>query len=764
MPNASLLYNKETATTQGGLTGPAEGLSWANFSQYTLLEKIIGSSNSIYYIYHRETGLIFFPNNRLGELLGYDELSLNPFSRKAMEQLIHPHDLIIQGNYAEHINSLEDESGFESEFRIRAADHTWRWFGSRETVFQRDNNGRVQSVLTILTDITLQKKTEDEIRNSRAKLYTVLESTTDAIFSIDRNFRYMNMNSVFRERFRKFYGSYPVKGASIFESIPEDTISFFKPLFEDAFRGNNKKTEYQAVKDDCISYHEISINPAMVDNRVAFLTCFSRDVTDQRMSLEDSKKQKNLLNAIIESAKHSVFAYDKDLRYVAFNSNHKKTMKAIYGVDIEIGRSIKDILSAVPEYAKNMTYLERALQGEQFTNIEKYGLRSLKRSFYEISFSPMRDESGETMGVCIFSHNISDRMEAERQHLLAEKKFGEIFENSPDAIFVEDSSGNILDINKAACQLQGLSKQQLIGINIRSLVPREYYRKVICDYKKLYFNTVNSVESSVWSAERGIIPVEILGKKVHYDDMPALLLQVRDISERKKMEAERRQIEEEKMRQKEEMLLNSLRVKEEERNRIAGEIHDDIGSGLSKISVICQVIKKSNDPEKIMAKIDKILESSKEVQENINEIIWAMNPQNDKLENLVAYINHYAAEFLETNQISFHINLPDTIPFKTVIGKVRRNIFLVIKEALNNISKHAGPCLVNIKISFSSSFVEIQIADDGVGFDPEKINRFKNGIHNMKQRVEEINGVFSIASIPSNGTTIGLRIQLPEEN
>jgi PAS domain S-box-containing protein len=407
--------------------------------------------------------------------------------------------------------------------------------------------------------------------------------------------------------------------------------------------------------------------------------------------------------------------------------------------------------------------LYRALKGEQFTNIERYGIEELQRSVYEVNFSPMRNDNGDITGVCVFAQNISDKLNVERQKLLAEKKFGEIFENSPDAVFVEDSSGTILDVNKAACALQGEKKEKLKGNNIRNLVPANLFRKVITDYKKIYLGTMHAVESYVWSTERGIVPVEISGKKIHYDDKPALLLLVRDISERKKMEAERRQIEIEKMKQKEEMLLTALKIQEEERNRIAAEIHDDIGAGLSKISVLCQVIKKSKSCESVSDNIEKILLSSREVQDSINEIIWAMNPMNDKLENLVAYINYYASEFLETNMIAFNILLPKKITSVTVIGKTRRNIFLVIKEALNNVVKYAEARSVTIEINFDHNIFKIGICDTGRGFDLNHVKRFKNGINNMKKRTEEINGIFLLSSFPGKGTSIKLEIPIPTE-
>jgi PAS domain S-box-containing protein len=735
---------------------------WNNNPNGNLLKKLIWSSQSIYYLYNIREGVLYFPNNRLEEILGYKDGALNPLSRHSLAQVMHPQDYTMHLQLLESLVNLDDGQWYESEYRMKTIANTWKWFSGKEMVYQRDEYGQVKTIFGVASDVTRAKQTEDKIRESRTKLLAVFESTEDAIFSIDNTFCIINMNNAYKESFKRNYGVYPAKGSPVFKDVPRENSDFFKPLFQKAFRGERQNIEYSTKINSEVSYYEVSINPAFIENEVAFLTCFSKNVTALRKNEQETRKQKNLLQSIIESTTHSVFAFDTQLRYLAFNVHHFKTMKRIYGVDIEVGKSIKDILENIPEEKKDYGSFERALNGEEFTYIEKYGLDTLECDYFEITFSPMRDETDVITGICVFSHNISDRIEAERQQLLAEKKFGEIFENSPDAVYVEDGAGNILDINKAACELQGLDKDYLRGINIRHLVPREHYTKVMRDYKKLYLGTLHSIESFVWSKVRGSVPVEITGKKIHYEDKPALLLQVRDITERRKMEAERLLIEQEKMKQKEEILRASLMIKEEERNRIAAEIHDDIGSGLSKISVLCQVIKKcTDDTETVSAGIDKILQSSKEVQESINEIIWAMNPQNDKLENLIAYIHYYASEFLETNQLRFKIGLPEMIPSLTVIGKIRRNIFLVFKESLNNIAKYAKTGEVTISLSYENDRLTICVKDTGPGFDLKQVQRFKNGINNMKRRMEDINGEYFIESAPGKGTHIKAVVAIP---
>ena len=354
----------------------------------------------------------------------------------------------------------------------------------------------------------------------------------------------------------------------------------------------------------------------------------------------------------------------------------------------------------------------------------------------------------------------SEKIEPEVQLIIAAKKFRALFENSPDAIFVEDTAGNILDVNIAAAAIQGIPKEELIGKNIRQLIPKEKYVKLLSEYKKLFHGSIKTVESFLWSRTKGAIPIEITCKRFDFGEQPALLLMVRDISERIKNEDECINNMHEKIVLREEQVKASIKIQEEERNRIAMEMHDEIGADLSRISILGQLINKSSQNDSIKQQIDKILIASANVQENINSIIWAMDPKNDTLENLVAYINYYTSEYLETSEIELKISLPEKIPVLNVKSKTRRYIYLLIKESINNLVKYSEATKVNINILTTPDLFSIMISDNGVGFNTDEIPRFGNGIKNMKGRAAAIGGEFVISSKKLSGTTMLLNVPL----
>jgi len=487
------------------------------------------------------------------------------------------------------------------------------------------------------------------------------------------------------------------------------------------------------------------------------------DITNLKQTENLIRQQHNLNKSILENTHCSVFALDRNCCYIAFNSLHKNNMKNLLGVEIKTGMNFIELFP--PAEAKNARmHAERVLSGETFSINARLDHGEPVIRDYEITYSPIKDETDFITGFSVFARDVTENVTKHSQLRSIEKQFMDVFENSPDAIFIEDSSGTILDINIAASSIQGFSRNYLLGNSIRNLVPKERYRPILREYKLLFLGAIKRIESTVWSATKGEVPVEITGKKIPFNNGYALMLIVRDISERKKLEEERAQHIIEKGRRREQLMKVSLKVQEKERNRIAAEMHDELGAGLSKISVMCQVIKKCLEKTNPVAvKVEKILEASEEVQRNISEIIWAMDPEKDTLANLVAYINYFASEYLESGSVDLDIKLPKTIPNVTVIGKIRRNIFLIIKESLNNIIKHAGASRVNIFVHFENSILSVRIKDNGNGFDPCVVSPFSNGINNFKKRVAEINGSISIDS-GQQGTTIGFVIPIPATN
>ncbi|OGU70374.1 MAG: hypothetical protein A2V93_06970 [Ignavibacteria bacterium RBG_16_34_14] len=219
-----------------------------------------------------------------------------------------------------------------------------------------------------------------------------------------------------------------------------------------------------------------------------------------------------------------------------------------------------------------------------------------------------------------------------------------------------------------------------------------------------------------------------------------------------------RYVEKRKLQKKIEHLERE-RALEKERVRISQDMHDEVGSSLSEISILSELLKRDmGKSEEAETHLKDISERSAEVIENIGQIIWAINPRNDPLDNLVAHLRLYAADYIRKAGIKYSFEIPDNIPAYHLSAEVRRNVFLVVKEALHNIVKHSCASAVQVYVNFLEDKMKITIKDNGKGFSIDQNSGSGNGLSNMQERIENIGGTFKIESEPGQGTGITITV------
>ena len=199
--------------------------------------------------------------------------------------------------------------------------------------------------------------------------------------------------------------------------------------------------------------------------------------------------------------------------------------------------------------------------------------------------------------------------------------------------------------------------------------------------------------------------------------------------------------------------LAVLNGQQEERNRISADMHDDLGAGVTAIRLFSE-LAKSRLGQNSIPEIDKISSSANDLLNNMNAIIWTMNSSNDTIKNLVAYIRNYAIEYFENTGIKCKFEICDNLPNMVVPGETRRNIFLVVKEALTNILKHANATEVTLVLFRNTDGISFTIQDNGVGIDFNNLRQFGIGLKNMEQRMHKSGIKFNIEN--NNGTLLTL--------
>ena len=198
-----------------------------------------------------------------------------------------------------------------------------------------------------------------------------------------------------------------------------------------------------------------------------------------------------------------------------------------------------------------------------------------------------------------------------------------------------------------------------------------------------------------------------------------------------------------------------LRALEALRIEIAANLHDDVGSRLTKVAMVTeQVEREIPDSDERKPLIQNISSTTREVIQAMDEIVWTINPKNDTLDHLANYIFQYAQEYFQNTGVRCRLDVPSRLPDQPISTEERHNLFMAVKEALNNVLKHAGATEVRVALAVADGRLTVVIADNGRGFLPDKPNPNGNGLHNMRQRLQRIGGKFVLESAPGEGTRI----------
>ena len=189
------------------------------------------------------------------------------------------------------------------------------------------------------------------------------------------------------------------------------------------------------------------------------------------------------------------------------------------------------------------------------------------------------------------------------------------------------------------------------------------------------------------------------------------------------------------------------------RNRIASDLHDDVGSTLNSISVYSEVAKQKSPT--LVDELEQIGDASRKIIEVMSDIVWTINPKNDTFENIISRMSTLAYNLLKAKNIEHTFRADESLNEIKLSLDARRNFYLIFKEALNNLVKYSNASRASISLTSENGLIKLSVRDDGVGFDVAQTSK-GNGLLNMKARAEEMNAQIKIESEKGSGTNIEL--------
>lgn len=213
--------------------------------------------------------------------------------------------------------------------------------------------------------------------------------------------------------------------------------------------------------------------------------------------------------------------------------------------------------------------------------------------------------------------------------------------------------------------------------------------------------------------------------------------------------------------QREVQRLEQRRAVEEERTRMARDIHDEMGARFTQISLLAgRALKAAPADESVREPIRSINGAVKELATALEEIVWAANPSHDSLEGFSNYLSQYTGAALRDAGLRCRLDIPTLLPTRTLASGLRHRLMMVVKEALNNALKHARATEVRVQLEFDGNRLRVTVADNGAGFDPAAVKR-GNGLDHSARRMEEIGGTCVVESQPGAGTSVRISVPLP---
>jgi PAS domain S-box-containing protein len=357
-----------------------------------------------------------------------------------------------------------------------------------------------------------------------------------------------------------------------------------------------------------------------------------------------------------------------------------------------------------------------------------------------------------------------ERKRAEEALRDSEVHFRSVAESASDAMITVNERSEIISLNPAVQDIFGYPMAELVGAPLTMLMP-EYIRHVHRAGIDRYLTTNQkhiswrAVELPGLHKDGHEIPLEISFCEWTRKGTRYFTGIVRDVTERKLAEETLRRTREERLRELERV-----------RTRIAADLHDDIGSSLTKIVILSDVAQQKapeNGSQKSES-LNAISDISNELVEAMSDIVWAINPRKDRLSELSHRMRRFASDMFTARNIKFQFRAAHSDEDLQLGANVRREVFLIFKESVNNVVKHSHCTEAQAQFSIEEGRLTLQIKDNGQGFKPAALNdpasgvaiRGGNGLPSMRQRATELGGEFKVTTAAGQGTTVWLSIPI----
>jgi two-component system sensor histidine kinase UhpB len=442
---------------------------------------------------------------------------------------------------------------------------------------------------------------------------------------------------------------------------------------------------------------------------------------------------------------------------------------------IDVNYAFIALFGYTKEELTGKTALEAGLINEQeFANIREELEKSLILKNVEINVQTKKKEmltvlyslthldfNGKVQRI-ITIIDITEKKKAEEELARSEEKYRLLFQKTPlPTCLVDLQTQDILDVNEAAVQHYGFSREEFLHMNARDLRPTpeiEHFNEVMYDTPKPLSGNMGIWQH--WKKDGTIIDVEVTLHQIYYQNRPAYLVLANDVTEKLKQEKELKLVNKELH----ELSAHLQNVREEERINIAREIHDELGQQLTglKMDIFWINKKLQTESEAVKQKITGVLAMIDETVKTVRRISSSLRPSALDDLGLVAALEWQSQEVEKRSEIK--VNFMSQIPEVDIPLHVKTGLFRIYQEALTNAVRHANAHEISSQLQWQDNRIILEVKDNGKGMGPESNGKKTFGLLGIKERTFLMGGRFEIKSLPGAGTTIMISIPVEREN
>ena len=598
-------------------------------------------------------------------------------------------------------------------------------------------------------EIARRERIEGALREAQETERALMDASPDAAMLIDTSGIVLAANEAAARRVGATDKEYV--GSSLFDHFPPDVKERRRAYLDIALQ-SRQPVHFTDERDGRTL--ENYVHPVCdAEDNIIRLAVFSQDVTERKQAeamLEETVERLQFTQAAAgagswdwdfatgqlkwSSITFALLGLDEDTTDASLDA----WWSVLYVDDRE--RAGEQIAVALEEHSELASEYRVMLPDGQLRWISVLG-----KGAYDRENRPAR-----MSGICL---DITDRKRAEEASRASEAKFAALFHSSPDVIGIfRAADGVLLDINEAFTKVLGYARSEVVGRSwpqLRHLIPPEKLPELqelllthgrVADYELDLATEQGDTATLLFS----LTPMTVNGE-------PCLAAIAHDITRRRQSEMILRQVQVQ--------LAQSTRDRtaQEERQRLARELHDSVSQALYGIALGANTAIKLFDTNrtKVREALSYVLSLAQNGLTEMRALIFDLRPESLKTEGLVAALTHQASALRARGSIEVELSLCDE-PDVSIL--IKEALYRIAQEALNNAAKHAGPGRLDVHLACEGGSLELEVSDDGIGFDPSTAYPGHLGLHSMRERAVSVGGTLDIVSAPGRGTQVRARV------